>query len=187
MPNQVEFYRLSNNYLEFKELDLQILDVINFAPDNIDLDSVFEFSTLNLSMASWWRRPETEFVGEQSEIPDVSLWIDGSLILSPKSHRLLGDLLSKYGEFLPVTVGAEGYFIFNSLTYGEDNLSKCLKSDDGSVTALSFAAESGNLPLFKSRYEGGYHLFCNGLFREVVGSYKLDGLCFSADLVELFE
>jgi len=183
------FYAIRNESAQYMELDLEILDVANFAPETIDPDSVFNFSSENLHMSSWWPSPEARFIGSgkrQIKIPDIAKWLDGTLVLSPKAHRYLAELLMPLGELLPVRVSGETFYIFNCLAFGVDDASRSRKNEYDQIEHIAFSTET-NSPVFKSKFEGGFSLFCTELFKTAVSSFELQGISFAEDLIEVFE
>lgn len=184
-----EFYAIRNESTQYMELDLEILDVANSAPEDIDPDSIFNFSIENLPMSTWWKSPDTTFVGSgkrQIKIPDIAKWLDGTLILSPKAHRYLAELLLPLGELLPVHVSGETYYIFNCQVFGVDEESFSQKNEYEQVECIAFSNETTS-PVFKSKFEGGFSLFCTDLFKDAVNSFDLKGILFDKNLIEVFE
>lgn len=175
----------------YKALDLDILDVTRNLPDNIDVDSIYDFSQLNTSMASWWDMPDTQYIdyyGEgKSLIPDISCWVDATLVLSPKAHRLLKDLLNDSGEFLPVSISGETHYIFNCFTLGEVNEEACTFNNEEGMQAglkhIEFKESAKELIIFKATIEGCLTLFCNQRFRDMVESFELQGIIFDEALI----
>ena len=118
-----KIYAIRKDAPKYKQLDLSILDITRHVPEEIDLDDIYDFSLKNTEMSEWWETPETKYIDYTGEppglIPDISVWIDATLVLSPKADRVIGELLKTTGEFLPVLIGKETYYLFNCLTVGE--------------------------------------------------------------------
>ncbi|MFL0809747.1 MAG: hypothetical protein K6L76_04975 [Agarilytica sp.] len=55
------------------------------------------------------------YAGQGEQLPDVTTWAIGNIVLSPKAYEVFKDLLAPSGEFLPVHVGIDTYYIFNTL------------------------------------------------------------------------
>lgn len=185
-------YAIRNDYYRFQQLDLQLTDLFPMVPDDIDVDDVVQFSQRNAPMAAWWQTPDTRFVPIEDKptgaIPDISLWLYATIVLSPKAHRLLGDLLVPYGEFLPVTVEAETFHIFNCLTFGEERADACrFDGTDGiqlGLNTLVFQDSVAEHVIFKSRLQNAASLFCGERFKQVVESYELSGVVFDRSLID---
>lgn len=112
-------FKIDNDDFRYQELDLFINDFIDSFPADINDIVIHDFSRNNLSLAPYWPSMATgfsEIEGNENLIPDIAVWIDATLLLSPKAYRLLGDLLLPYGEFLPIHIENEIYQIFNCLT-----------------------------------------------------------------------
>lgn len=188
-------YAIRTDYYRFQQLDLQLTDLFPSVPDDIDFDDVVQFSQRNAALSGWWQTPDTRFIPIEDKpegaIPDISLWLYATLVLSPKAHRLLGELIKPYGEFLPVTVAGETFQIFNCRTFGEEDPAGCqLEHADGmelGLNTLAFSASVNQLVIFKSRLQNAASLFCTERLKEVVESYQLSGVVFDTNLIEVFE
>ena len=184
-------YAIRNDYTKYQDLDLLFHDVSRHAPEDIAFDELNRFSQNNLKLASWWVTPSTTFatnVGfETAAIPDLSQWERGTLLLSPKAYRLLGDILKKdsEGEFLPVDVEGDTYFIFNCFVFGEEQSAK-FDSYDGKpidLVELTFTPATSEHLLFKSKSQNCVTLFCNERFKNIVTELGLKGVEFDEDLL----
>lgn len=175
----------------YQVLDLDLLDVTRGIPDNVDIDSIYDFSQGNTKMASWWQAPETRFINANGKkaaaIPDISCWVDAALVLSPRAYRFLNDSLAAYGEFLPVIVGGEKYYIFNCFTLGKVNENACVFNREEGMQAglkyLEFDPSVSSLLVFKAAIEGCLTLFCNQNFKDIVESFELRGVVFDTELI----
>lgn len=119
---------------DYQVLDLDLLEVTRDLPDEIDLYSVYDFSQLNTAMASRRKTPGARYIDtylkNKSEAPDISCWVDATLVLSPKAFRLLKGSLDPHGEFLPVMVANELLYIFNCFTFGETDENLCIINNE---------------------------------------------------------
>ncbi|MBB5211973.1 hypothetical protein [Microbulbifer hydrolyticus] len=186
-----KIYAIRNDGFGYQSLDLTLLDIARYAPEDIDPDAVMDFSRTNSRLAEWWQTPDTRFVCNEGVndkgIPDISAWIGASLVLSPKAHRYLSDTLKSYGELLPVTVGNDTFFIFNCTQLGEEDLSMSEYETQGEIPIqllnLAFRNSAQTLPVFKSRYESCLTVFCNERFMHAVEDFNLTGVVFDENLV----
>ena len=177
----------------FRELELDVMDIARYSPDEVSLDEVTRFSELNTSMAGWWQPIITNFYDDQDDkhmgTPEICPWVGGTLILSPKAFRLLKGSIKGCGEFLPIKVGPEEYQIFNCLSLGEDDLLASEVEHDGDlalwVNGLVTAPVNDKQLVFKSPLEKGATLFCTDRFKDVVESFGLKGLYFDEALIEV--
>ncbi len=68
-----------------------------------------------------WVAPKASFFacenyeGQGEQLPDVTTWALGNLVLSPKAHQVFKDTLAPSGEFLPLIIGDDTYYMFNTL------------------------------------------------------------------------
>lgn len=176
---------------KYKVLDLNILDITRDLPDTIDLNSIYDFSQLNTSMESWWVTPDAQYVSTSKQanavVPDVSCWVDATLTLSPRAHRLLKSLLNEYGEFLPVSISGELHYIFNCFVEGEANKEACVFNDEEGMQAglkyLEFDDSVKDLVVFKTKVESCLTLFCTSRFKEIVELFELNGVIFDENLI----
>ncbi|MBA56993.1 MAG: response regulator receiver protein [Pseudomonadales bacterium] len=188
-------YAIRTDYYRFQQLDLQLTDLFPFVPEDIDFDDVVQFSQRNASLKAWWQAPDTRFIPiedkPEGEIPDLSLWLYATLVLSPKAHRLLGDLLQPHGEFLPVMVAGETYQIFNCLTFAEEDTQACrqeqIEGIELGLNELVFRDSAEQLVIFKSRLQNAASLFCTERLKQVVETYELSGVVFDTNLIEVFD
>ena len=190
-----KIYAIRKDAPNYKQLDLGILDITRHAPNTINLDDIYEFSKNNTAMKSWWKKPETKFIDYGGEppslLPDISCWIDATLVLSPKAYRMLGELLQPSGEFLPVLVRDETYHIFNCLVPGEaDEKNSVFEYVNGNrfgLEHLEFMDSASELLVFKSTLQSCLTLFCNERFKNAVEGFGLQGIIFDTNLIQIYD
>lgn len=161
-------------------------------PENIPFDDVLDFHLKNTAMKSWWKTPETEFIhlsgNTSAPIPDISKWIDSTLVLSPRAYRLLGELLQPSGELLPVSIGEETYYIFNCFILGKEDEEKSrFEPSEGmqiGLELLEFKDSAAELLIFKSKLESCLSIFCGERFKNTVESFELNGIIFDENLIK---
>lgn len=188
-------YAIRNDYLRYRELDLSISDVLRHRPENVPLDDVLDFHLQNTAMKSWWTTPETEFLknnaNSNAEIPDISRWVDSTLLLSPKAYRLLGDTLQSSGEFLPVSIDDDVFYIFNCFVVGEADEKKSTFDHQGEMQLglnhLEFLDDAASNLIFKTPLESCLTLYCTNEFKEIIESFDLKGINFDTNLIEVFD
>lgn len=186
-----QIFAIRKDIPDYQVLDLDLMDITRHLPESVELDSVLDFSELNTSFAEWWPKPETRYVnsyGSKTAItPDISCWVDATLVLSPKAYRLLKDSLIELGEFLPVEVFGEVHYIFNCFQIAEPDEDACEYNEEEGMRAglkhLEFSPNATELLLFKSRAECCLTLFCNERFKDIIESFDLRGVIFDTDLI----
>ncbi len=68
-----------------------------------------------------WVAPKASFFasenyeGDGEQIPDITTWALGNIVLSPKAYQAFKDLLAPSGEFLPFIISDDTYYMFNTL------------------------------------------------------------------------
>lgn len=187
-----QFYKVYESETIYKELDLDLLDVMNAAPESVELSDILEFQRTTKKMSSWWPVLQTDFQdleGEKnSPLPDVRPWFDSSLVLSPRAYRLLGDALKQCGELLPVQAEGDTYYIFNCLTVGEDDKDNCsfkqVEGIDFELERLTFKDSNAKHFIFKSEMDSYRNLFCTDRFKNAVEEFGLTGISFDESLID---
>lgn len=180
----MNIYAIRRDGYKYQELDLDINDFIDDFPEEIDYGTAHDFSSENLKMAGFWKLYSTgfsEIEGQENLIPDICNWIDATLLLSPKAHRLLGDTLVPFGEFLPIVIEGETYQIFNCLTTAEVN-------DKASTeTHLEFdEASVGESLAFKSPFQLCQDIYCTERLKSLIEDFDLKGIVFDTRLSSPF-
>lgn len=182
--------------LEYRQLILDILDIVSASPDDVELDDIVNFYKKNLSMKDWWIPLHCDFSDDESDkgkaIPDISPWAGATLVLSKRAYNLLHDSIKPFGEFLPIIVSEDQpYYLFNCLSYGVDDTeaseSEYQNGERLWVKKLVSGPKDENQLLFKSKYERGYTLLCNQRFTEIINQLDLKGLSFDTELVRKFD
>lgn len=157
---------------------------------------LMHFYKHNLSLKKAWTGISASFepvdgVTTGAAVPDVTVWVPGTLVLSDKATKALPEIAG-YGELLPVETPAGQYWILNCLTeINADERDSRNSVESGQVLdveSLQFrdedAAEAG---LFKSSFDGYRNLFCSKEVRDSILGAKLEGLKFSKNLAGGFE
>lgn len=186
-----QFYTVRNIDYAFKELDLNTLDVLGDNDRNLDLDIILDFNSRSTPLAPYWPKLATEFIAgenQNSPIPDISYWLEASLVLSPRAYRLLGDALKQCGELLPVQAEGDTYYIFNCLTVGEDDKDNCsfkqVEGIDFELERLTFKDSNAEHFIFKSEMDAYRNLFCSDRFKQAVEEFGLTGISFDESLID---
>ncbi len=173
-------FAIRNDGCKYQELDLDVNDFIEEFPECYDYGQCHDFSVENISMLEFWQFKRTgfrEIEGEENLIPDITSWIDATLLLSPKAYRLLSDTLSPFGEFLPIMIEMETYYIFNCLTVVD------VIEEKSSDTSIEFDMGSvSNTLIFKTRFQRCLDLFCLERLKTIVEGFELKGIVFDSHL-----
>jgi len=171
----METYAIRRDGYSYQDLDLEIDDFIEIFPEDMDYNTIHDFSLENLALAQYWKPLRTgfsEIQGEQNLIPDICNWIDATLFLSPKAYRFLKDTLNPFGEFLPVLIGDDTYYIFNCLT---------IANGDSSTDEFSFSTESiKDKLIFKAPEQHCIDIYCTDRLKDAIESFDLHGVIFES-------
>jgi hypothetical protein len=101
---------------------------------------------------------------------------------------LLGEILEPFGEFLPLLVDGEAYYLFNCFSIGDADESKCeFEYHDGmklGIKRLEFKPDASDNLIWKTPIESCMTLFCSDRFKEIIKSFELTGLRFDTKLIE---
>lgn len=192
----MKYFRIIEDGLDFKTLDLELFDFIEDFPDHVTVPERASFDQNNLSLKGFWKTPNTTLIESydtvDGQVPDITIWSYRCLLLSPKAHRFLQDLLSPAGEFLPVRIEGSTWYLFNpQVFYPDESLSVERFEEgvfEGFLKELSFAeVEDFTAPLFKTSPNNNSYLYCDERLRDAVSSFGLAGIQFTTELVESWE
>lgn len=190
-----QIFRIKNDDFNYQAFALDIDDFIDFVPDEIPENQIIKFSYYNLQLKPWWGEVHSAFKGvggeERQPLPDVSTWIDATLVLSSRAQSILKLLLSTFGEFLPVQCDHEIFYIFNCLTFGmADEINSKQDIQEGAfmgLKSLQFnTVDVDQKIVFKTTLNRCSDIYCNQEFKNMVESNNLSGIAFDADLEGIF-
>lgn len=162
----MEIYTIRRDGYCFQELDLEIDDFIEIFPEEMDYNTIHDFSLENLALAKYWkplRAGFSEIQGEKNLIPDICNWIGATLFLSPKAYRFLKETLTPFGELLPVLIEDDIYYIFNCLTIA--------------VGDISTESTKDKL-IFKIPEKYCIDIYCTDRLKDAIESFDLRGIIF---------
>lgn len=175
----------------YRYVDYETIHLLDIAPEEMTTDQVLDFSETNVPMGSWWQVPEIDYLDGDEDKPDITIWQNATLLLSPRAHRLLADMMKPYGEFLPVQLEGETHQLFNCLMFGDEDKSSTEFEYDGDqrlgLKTLVFHASCDEILLFKSKSNKGLTTFCNQKFKDALESFKLKGLTFDRELIKQYD
>lgn len=134
---------------------------------------------------TWTGDAELAFVPHRMPKGDTPGLFGCVPVFNVRAAQVLGDFLADHGEFLPVTIQGERYFLFNVTTVVDalDEANCDLERfDDGrlfQVHRYSFFPERlRGIPVFKIPQWPQYKVYCTDPFVERVKAAKLKGFKF---------
>lgn len=107
-------YKLHDDYQNTYSLLIDGAELLTKMP-------TFKPRFLGKARAQEWVMPDASFYycenfeGMRETLPDVSMWMLGVIVLSPKAYSVFHDSLEKAGEFLPIAINGEIYYLYNTL------------------------------------------------------------------------
>ncbi len=148
-------------------------------------DTDFYMDERPFSYAEEWQPMEIgfddAFGGGKKSIPDISLNV-GKMFINEKAHSLLKDVISKFGEILPVTYNGQKGYIFNGLTTVKTDEKLSIHDPLNDRFSIEFSEVNiEEISIFKAEIDfDGY--FCNDEFKNIVEQNNLTGVNFSIDV-----
>lgn len=109
-------------------------------------------------------------------------------MLSIKAYEILRELITEFGELLPVTCDEGTFYIFNYRTLVDaDPMQSEHLIESGNVIGvkrLGFDAKDvSNAVIFKTPFNNFTDLFCSNAFKQSVEAHGLTGVKFSESLL----
>ncbi len=144
--------------------------------------------------AQRWVEPEAtlyrseHFKGDVLIAPDVSIWSTGVLTLNAHAYKVLQPSLAKAGEFLPLSIDGEQYYLFNILYIVPDvaiDKENAVDVIDSGVhyglDNVAFNEEylsSNGILVFKTNTDRLLHSYCTSTFKELYENKGFKGMRF---------
>jgi hypothetical protein len=141
-----------------------------------------------------WVMPEASFYycenfeGMRETLPDMSMWMLGVIVLSPKAYSVFHDFLDKAGEFLPIAINGETYYLCNTLYVIPEiamNKDKAVEVIDSGVhlgqsnVAFNESFLDGEKIIhFKSATDKLMFTYCTEKFKKIYAANNFKGLVF---------
>ena len=141
-----------------------------------------------------WVMPKASFFfGESAEemkedLPDITTWSTGLLVFNPKAYEVFHKLLANAGEFLPISVYGETYYLFNTLYVIPDTAIDKSKAVEVIDTGVHFGQSNvafdeiflshEKVLVFKSNTNKLLHSFCTEHFKNIYEINNFKGISF---------
>ena len=182
-------YRLDKNVQLFHDFDLDPFELLEALDGKLSPEEFDACSWDLKALAGIWPNISAEFIADKGTVqPDLTLWNEVYLVLSPHAYECLRGHLEPFGEFLDITVNDEKFKIFNCLDSIRADKSRSSSNIINGVwqgvKSLSFIEEeAANKLIFKTRFDRCSTLFCTKEFVNLVEVNCCSGLVFSEDLI----
>lgn len=187
-------YKISANYTDYLNIDIDIEELMFTVGETIGEDNFLDYSHHNLSLAEAWVDVGGTFedVGlKNTRKPDITIWNGANFVLSQQAWQSTAEQLKPFGEFLPITVENEPYYIFNCRELvNVDQENSEANIIDGvwlGVNKLVFNESTVSESLiFKTTFDRCAALYCTDTFKTFIETLHLEGLNFHTDLLSGF-
>lgn len=182
-------YRLTDDYINTCSLLI----------DNVELGTkmpTYRPRFFAQPRAQEWVMPNASFFfGDSPEqmkedLPDVTTWSTGVLALNPRAYDVFHESLAKAGEFLPISIYGETYYLFNTLYIIPDAAVDKSKAVEVIDTGVHFGQanvafdekflDSENILVFKSNTNKLLYSFCTQEFKKIYDANNFKGIIFEA-------
>ena len=183
-------YKLKSDYENFYSFMIENTELFSKMPS-------FSPKFKAKSRLQDWIEPQASFFQSDNyrmkgvNIPDITTWLLGNLVLNEKAYNELRVYLAKSGEFLPVNCEGIKYYIFNALNIipddaiDKENTKSIIESGiNMGLESLEFipAKTNGEL-IFKTSADKLAALYCTEKFKELITTHNLKGLKLEPNLV----
>ena len=189
---KMNIYRLKPLKNSHEVIDLDLFKFAEAIGDQ-NLSLVRSQPRTNESLLARWQPTTCSLSIEYKNnkpIPDVSF--KGSyLLMTDLAHNEFKSLLEDDGEFLPIQVDDKKMYIYNCLSFGEEDKKLCAsKYEDGyeaDLETLVFDIDDiKRKTVFKSKIDGARSLFTTDIFKSIFDENNFKGLTFDCDLTNIF-
>lgn len=184
-------YKILPDFEHYCAFTLPMKHVLQSIGKTIPATKLMHFYKHNLYLKSAWNDMAATFepvggVATVDQIPDVTVWVPGTLVLSTSAVETLRDI-EDYGELLPVETPAGRYWILNCMKQiNADEQHSANTTEAGQVldvATLQFRdEEASRAALFKTPFDGYRNIFCSQQMKDAIQQARLGGLKFSEQL-----
>lgn len=180
-------FKLFDDLYQYQSYFIDNEDFLELLDPHIGERSAMRLSTSSTTIKDFWKPLEVEVFHNQNtiDLPDISTWQVGMIIMNQRAHEALSDLLSPFGEFLPVELlGKTGYLYHctNIHHFLETEVTYRMHGDIyAGVTHLQFSDN------FDAHIATGIHkvnsdMYCSEAVAKAISDNKLTGLLLIKDL-----
>ncbi|PUA27154.1 MAG: hypothetical protein B0W54_20215 [Cellvibrio sp. 79] len=130
------------------------------------------------------------YTGTSEVLPDITNWSTGVLALNLKAYDVFYDYLSACGEFLPITVNNEKFYLFNTLYVIPDSeidmknavevIDSRVHMGQSNVNYNENYLNNEDRLIFKTRSDKLFSSYCTDVFKALYEANNFKGLVFKA-------
>ncbi|MBB3062812.1 hypothetical protein [Microbulbifer rhizosphaerae] len=193
----MKVYKLVNDYTSYQMLQLDTIQIVEQLSREDLIRQIRKMtSSNNSSLIAIWGKVKSTFAPmtdtQAVKIPDISVWKGAGLVFSGRAHAYFKLMLEPFGEFLPVNIEGDDFYLFHLMEEGKVDLNNSSRKNDEfgepeTVTELKFDSENiEDKLLFKSKYELYISSFCNQTFKDLYENYGMEGLIFEDNLARIY-
>jgi hypothetical protein len=181
-------FKLSNDFENTYSLLIDNIELLTKMP-------TFRPRFFATSREADWSAPQASlyasenFEGPAGAFPDLTTWGTGLVVFSPKAHAAYNNSLSGFGEFLPMTINAETWYLYNTLYIIPDaaiDKSRAVEVVDTGVHHgqsnvvfdESYLNKEGVM-VFKTTTNKLMHSLCTDSFKKLYDEHGFKGLQFN--------
>jgi hypothetical protein len=132
------------------------------------------------------------YVAQGENLPDITTWGLGNLILNEKAYAVFKNVLNNAGEFLPILISDDTYYMFQTLKVIPDiavNTDKAVDVIDSGVHMgqenVSFDEGALNDDIiFKTKVDKLIFSHCTEQFKTLYDENHFSGLIFEKNIVK---
>ncbi|GLQ72895.1 hypothetical protein [Vibrio penaeicida] len=188
-----EIYQLMELPEDFRTINLNVMSLASML-NGVNFNELRKQPTSNISLRPYWNTEVScfskEVLGDNTDIPDVFIWLRTYLVLSSEAEKVLSPYLESKGELLPIRVDEKQMYIFNCQQFGKEDAALCAKRylngiEDGYDTLAFDQDDIAEKLIFKSRLVGPM-LFVTEEFKSIYENHKFEGLRFEPNLLAVF-
>jgi hypothetical protein len=187
---EMSIYKLKSDYANFYSFIIENTEIFSKMPS-------FSPKFKAKPRLQDWVEPHGKFFQSDNyqakgiNIPDITTWLLGNLVLNEIAYKALHRYLENLGEFLPVRCEGIKYYIFNTLkiisddVIDQENTKSTIESgvNMGLESLQFFFAKINNELVFKTNADKLAALYCTDKFKELMATHNLKGLTFATNLV----
>lgn len=179
--------KIFNDSQNFQGLFLDTDDFLDLLDPHIGERNAMQLGILDIRVKDFWEPLEIcVFQNEGTvDIPDISIWKAGLILMNEKSYQAIKNLLEPHGEFLSCNMlGGKGY-LFHCLNIYEFKDTEAEYQMQGNIfaeiTSLKFDSSAED-SIVTGINKVSFDQFCNRKLADKLNENNIKGALFSKEL-----